>query len=284
MSAAPPSESEHRFAARAMGTAFEIVVRGTDPDYGAQIAGYAFRELERLEAELSRFLPDSDVSRIARLRTGETVRVGAGLLECLQLARRVGRETGGAFDVAMGTPDRLPHGADLIAVRADANEVTAGCDGPRIDLGGIGKGYALDEMAALLELWEVPSALLHGGESTIRTAGSVPEGGWPLALRAPGSDKALGDFGLTGGALSGSAAVLHGDHILDPRTGRPPEHRAAAWALADSAALADALSTAFMVMSESQVEDYCRRHPAIGAALLPHAGGGLTRLGAWPQT
>lgn len=274
-----------------MGTTFEIVVHGEEQTYARQAARAAFRELRGLEEELSRFIPCSDVAQINRLRAGEVVRVGPATLECLELARRVHSETNGAFDVTIGpllacwlaedgtartpTDDDLAEarartGMSLLSIQPGEHMVGLERDGVVVDLGGIGKGYAVDRLAEFLRDWEIGDALIHSGESTALAMGS-----WSVAIRDPGAQaEGLERFSLRDRALSGSGIALHGAHILDPRTGRPAGGKLATWAAAPNAALSDALSTAFMVMSPDEVGAYCAVHPEVSAILLSESGAG----------
>ncbi|MCX6565881.1 MAG: FAD:protein FMN transferase [Candidatus Aminicenantes bacterium] len=153
-----------------------------------------------------------------------------------------------------------------------------------LDLGGVGKGYALDQAAKILLEWGVSDALLHGGMSSALAAGSPlaksgtdPESklparpGWPVGVGAgwPGAPTRVV---LSGRALSGSGTEVKGGHILDPRTGRPARGNLAAWASAPTAALSDALSTAFFVMTPDAVEAFVGRHPDIWACLVVSYG------------
>ena len=161
--------------------------------------------------------------------------------------------------------------------------VGLGAEGVQVDLGGIGKGYAVDQMVAILRDWSISAALVHCGRSTVFALGSPPgTAGWSLAIRDPVKhDETLGTVQLSDVALSGSGRKLHGDHIIDPRRTRPVDDKLGAWALAPSAALSDALATAFMVMSPNEVEEYCRRHAEVsGLTCAETAGGwGLSRFG-----
>jgi thiamine biosynthesis lipoprotein len=295
----------HTFACRAMGTTFGMLIAGGTAASAGQIAERAFAELRRIESELSRFIPSSDPARLGRLRAGQSLRIGADACACLRTADRLHKATGGCFDVTLGaladlwaqcraagrmpsyrelTEARRRTGMHLLELSDDGNVLTAAADGVSLDLGGIGKGYALDAMAELLIQWSAAPALLHGGQSTVLPVGPPPEGGWALGLRAPGRPgDSLQAVRLSDRAVSGSATALHGPHIINPRTGRPARRRTAAWALAPSATEADALSTAFMIMTNGHVESFCRTHPGTSAALLAkgHAGEGLRRFGGW---
>ncbi|MBU0641499.1 MAG: FAD:protein FMN transferase [Planctomycetes bacterium] len=262
----PAAGELHLFEHEAMACTWGIQVLGEDADYAQQVANAAFEEVDRLELELSRYIERSDVARLNALPAGRPLRVGLDLFECLELAERVRAETGRAFDVTAGSVSE--HARRLILDRA-TRTVTKRADAVTIDLGGIGKGYALDQAVVLLHDWSVEAALIHSGQSTLYAHGTPPgQAGWTVALRDPVNPavtlrKAL----IRDRALAGSGMLLHGPHIIDPRTGQPARGAAGTWALAPSAALADALSTAFMVMGADEVEQYCRQHKDVASLL-----------------
>ncbi|MFH1746329.1 MAG: FAD:protein FMN transferase [Planctomycetota bacterium] len=274
-----------RFHDRAMACDWEIRIVGEDPAYARQAAHAAFQEIKRLEQDLSRFIPHSDVSRIASLAAGQSTRVSVETCECLELAGRIQVETGGAFDVtyrsaktaqvthppAASTNPAQPSTllANRLLIERAKLSVTALTDGVKVDLGGIAKGYAIDQAVGVLREWSISTALIHAGQSTVYVFGDSDEtGGWTLAIRDPITQQAtLGSVKLNNQALSGSGALLHDHHILDPRTAKPAARAVATWALTPTAATADALSTAFMILTPEEVAAYCSRHPEVSAML-----------------
>jgi thiamine biosynthesis lipoprotein len=245
-----------------MATTFKVTLVHDDAAYARQAGAAALAELDRIEGCLSRFVQSSDVARINRLGRGEHTAVQSDSLDCLRIALEVQRETGGAFDAAYGS-----RGAWSAQPRFALDEaghcVRALCEGLHLDLGGIGKGFALDRMAALLADWDVPAALLAASTSTVLAIGSPPgEAGWPIAF---GPDEKPRRVHLKDRAFSGSGTAVKGGHIIDPRTQQPASGRFRAWAGAATAAVSDALSTAFMVLTEAEIRDYCRRHPEVSA-------------------
>jgi thiamine biosynthesis lipoprotein len=280
-----------RFSHEAMATVFEVLCVHPDAGYAAQAARAAFDLADRLERDLSRFIPNSDISRVNRLTAGSRTRVGPATIECLVIARHMFDVTGGAFDVAIGT------GLPALDLDPGSGTVGAAADGVRIDLGGIGKGYAVDLMAELLEEWEIGPALVHGGFSSV-LALEAPPGldGWPLTLSDPlDPSRVLSRLSVRQTAL-GASGLRKGDHIVDPRTGAAPAGRVAAWVALPRpeearggpgpapgaglrvapAAVADALTTAVMVMRAEAVEELCGRSPGLEAWVLQTPAEGRT--------
>ena len=248
-------------------------------DYARQAARETFEELQKLEQELSRFVGFSDISRINDAASGEQVTVGLAAYDCLRLAKAINEETGGAFDVTVGTlmnlwraPDgslRMVEDSELEAARKrvgmhlfeldpESPVVTVKDGGISLDLGALGKGYALDQCAEILREWQFTRALLSSGDSTILAIGK-PEGkaGWPIGA-GPDTREPVH---LCDNALSASGFDYQGSHIMDPRTCKPvPMRDTDAWSIAPTAAMADALSTAFTVLNDAEIEAICSRH------------------------
>ena len=281
----------HRFSHRAMATVFEIFIVADDFAYAEQAAHAAFTELYFIEMELSRYVPGSDISRLNTLPPNKILQIGHDAFECLNVCKALHVHTGGAFDVSVGAvldcwrqaskKGRLPAAEALAAAkkrcgleRLDVDEQThtvcvQGDDSLLIDLGGFGKGYAVDRLAELLEEWSIEHALIHGGSSSILATGELIAGtGWPISLSQPGEQQMLlATAHLRNRAISGSG-VQKGQHIIDPRTGEPATAQQAAWAVTPNAALRDALSTAFMIMSPPEIEAFCRAHSEVQALLI----------------
>ncbi len=261
----------HRFAHEAMATTFEIMVDADDPHYAEQAGKEAFRELDRLETKFSRYDESSDVSKINRATLGIPVAIGYDTFACLKLALFVSEKTDGAFDVAstfreFPEPSRKKNGFNFLHLCPETLSITVCRAGLNLDLGGIGKGYALDCMAGILEDWEVAQSLLIAGGSTV-LAMDAPTGhqGWPVQFGSISNHTR--DLNLCHQSISGSGLAVKGEHIYNPRSGSSLHEKKQAWALAPSAVLSDALSTAFMVMDRPGIESFCRKYPEFGWAL-----------------
>ena len=152
--------------------------------------------------------------------------------------------------------------------------------GLKLNFGAIGKGYALDRAAELLKReWGIESALLQGGGSSMFGLGAPPNDlrGWPVAIRHPEPERpSLGTVYLKDRGFGTSAATFQFfefagksyGHVLDPRTGRPAEGTESASCLAESAAEADAISTAFFVAGADWATEFCRSRPHYDAVML----------------
>jgi FAD:protein FMN transferase len=166
-------------------------------------------------------------------------------------------------------------------------------EGVRIDLGAIGKGYAIEQAAEILRDLEVPGALIHGGTSTVQAVGTRPDGtDWPVAIQHPEQPEEhvaivpLRDRALSVSAVHGKS-FTEGDerygHVLDPRTGTPTNGALLAAVTCESATNSDALSTSLLVLGEPFLEDLSAIDPAArGLIVLPEPGGGriISRLDA----
>lgn len=272
-----------RFRCEAMATEFVLTIAGQDgveENYAASAADAVFAEIARMEEELSRFRPSSDVWRLSRLKAGESASVGLAAWDCLSLAKAVSTETSGAFDITVGPlmrawcnpdgtprrppPEELDHargrvGMHLYELDPDGLRVTVHADEIILDLGAVGKGYALDQAITILEDWSIPAALLNAGESTLLGHGApLGQEGWGVTLA--GTERLV----LRDRAVSGSGFEVKGTHIMNPRTGCPaPLKEEIVFAIAPTAALSDALSTAFTVMTEEEIAAFCAAHPEI---------------------
>jgi thiamine biosynthesis lipoprotein len=304
--AAPPRETALlRLGRRAMATQFEIVLP-FDSEAALAHGQEAFDVLDRLEDQLTVYREHSEVCRLNRTAFQAPMPVEEGLFGLLQLAARITEETDGAFDVTAGAlikawgfyrgPRRMPADAERAAalehtgmrwVRLDPERRTVAFErrGLEINLGSIGKGYALDCVGGhLAATGKFPAVLLHGGRSSVYARGSPDDDprGWLVGISHPWEPgRRLAEVWVRDRSLATSAATFQHlehkgkklGHVLDPRTGWPASGMASATAVAPTGAEADALSTAFYVGGVELARRYCAAHPEVGAILLPEGDG-----------
>jgi FAD:protein FMN transferase len=297
----------------AMGSSFEVRLPANTPG-AVDLSCRALDLIDALEAQMTVYRDDSEVSRLNATAHLGPVEVEPGLFRLLQDAVALSRETGGAYDVTSGAlseawgfvkgPRRVPEPAALAEARSrtgwhhlrldpDRRTVAFDREGIRINLGSIGKGYAIDRVVELLRAYWWPTAgLIHGGRSSLFALGSPPGrfgGRWEVMLYNPfRPESPLGVFRLRNRALgtSGTAFqqfVANGrafGHIIDPRSGEPAMGPASVTVLAPTAAAADALSTAFYLLGTDAASAYVDAHPEIGAVIVE--AGPTSGNGDWP--
>ncbi|HAM73164.1 MAG TPA: FAD:protein FMN transferase [Verrucomicrobiales bacterium] len=303
----PSAEAVVRVAREAMATRFEIVMHGGDPVRLRAAGEEALAEIESLEDRLSLYRATSEVSRLNALASREPVQVSPPLFRLLEQAEELSRITDGAFDITVAPLMRswgfMREGGrrpDTEALRLAREGVGMGWveldrtsfavrfrrPGVMIDLGGIGKGLAIDAAVARLRESGVPHALVHGGTSTAHGFGCQPDGRpWRVAVQLPPEgdsappqerEALLLNVPLEETSLSVSAvwgkSFREGDevfgHIIDPRSGMPVRHTRLAAVLLPSATESDALSTGLMTLGPEGAERIAASRPGFGGVTV----------------
>ncbi len=283
----------------AMACEFEVQLAAGRQDTTEHVLA-ALDLVEQLEEQLTIYRADSEVLRINRSAGLGPVVVEPRLFALFQAAERHFHETDGAFDITSGPlsevwgfsrrQGRMPEareisaaldrvGMDGVEFNAINSSVAFRRPGVTLHLNSMGKGYALDRMAELLDAKLVGDYLLQGGRSSVLARGNCPHGdrpGWTIGVPHPlRPGERLSEVRLINQALgtsgSGTQFFEHEGrrygHLLDPRTGQPVEGIYSATVIAPTAAEADALSTAFYVMGPASVGEYCAHRPEISAIL-----------------
>jgi thiamine biosynthesis lipoprotein len=299
----PPTNSEItllRFARSAMATVFELLLPWGTP-WADDAASSALDLIDRLEGQLTVYRGTSEISRLNRVAAQAPVPVERRLFDLFTQANQITNETAGAFDITAGPLVKawgfflrqggVPDDAVLAAAKdcVGMNHVAFDSErrtirylrpGVEINLGSIGKGYALDRAAELIrDEFGITAGLLNGGNSSVLALGNPPNDprGWTVGLRNPADpEQRLAVVRLGGRAMATSASTYQQfaynnrklGHLLDPRSGRPAEGIALASAFAPTAAEADALATAFCVLGPDATRQYCETHPQVSAVVL----------------
>lgn len=264
------------FTHEAMHTTFSLRLAGMAAGQAAGVARECFELVDLLESRLSRFREGSDVWRINRMKAGETLYLSDACHRCLLLALDAHARSGGLFDAALGAaiehrkegrPGPPPPPAGRLVIHPDVPAVTCAEPGRQLDLGGIGKGFALDEVKALLADWGAGGALIAAGASTLLAIGGDT---WPVELAG---DRAARWIGLAGRALSASGTGVQAGHVVDPRgEAEPGAAWRRVWLVATSAGLADALSTAALLMDAGELARFAAGDAAVAAAFADRGG------------
>ena len=290
-----------RVSRRAMATTFEIAIPQGSHPRAIAAAEDALDLIDQLEDQLTVFRDHSEVSRLNANAANGPIPVEPHLYDLLERCAAWTRETEAAFDIATGALTKawgfyyregrvpLPRerndamtrtGMKHVILNRETCSVKFRMPGLELNLGAVGKGFALDRAAELLRSrWGVRSALLHGGSSSVYALGHPPSEprGWGVRLRHPNDeDHSLGTVWLRDCGLGTSAATFQFfdyngrklGHLLDPRTGWPVEGTSSATVVAPSAAEADAMSTAMFVLGLANAERFLTPRPQLCAVML----------------
>ena len=277
-------------AAEAMATRFEVAIHGAAEATLRAAAEEAFWEIARLESMLSLYQPTSEIAHINDRAASEPVPVSPELLTLLLRCRSLHVETGGTFDItiaplmrcwrfmndtgSMPTEDTIATalactGMQHVSLNEQNCTVSLEKEGVMLDLGSIGKGYALEQAAALLVENEFENFLIHGGTSTVCAHGTQADGTpWRVAVKHPDENQPpLHIVDLQNESLSvsgiGGKSFIDADgheqgHVIDPRTGRPSQAARVAAVVCASATESDAWATAFLVDPELEAPEGMR--------------------------
>ncbi|TWT30595.1 FAD:protein FMN transferase [Blastopirellula retiformator] len=283
---------------QAMACTFAIFLNAGQHRLGAEAAVAGLDLIDDLEQQLSIYRSDSEASKLNAAADYAPIKIEPGFFNLLTLAKQIHAETDGAFDVTAGPlakiwgfyqrKGRVPSqeelaealakvGSQNLTLSADDHSVFYEQEEMEINLGGIGKGYALDKVADFLVNQGITNFLFHGGASSVLARGSRMRGdgavGWRIGVPHPYlPGKRIGEVVLQDEALGTSGAAhqtfVEGGkrygHVLDPRTGWPAAGVLSTTIVAPTATLSDALSTACFVMGPDRTAKYCEAHPEIG--------------------
>jgi FAD:protein FMN transferase len=281
----------HAFTHAKMGTLFRIVVYTPDSAQARTAAAMAFARVDTLNQIMSDYLPDSELNRLsATSGTGQAVKVSPDLWHVLQLSAKASRLSQGAFDVTVGPfvqlwrrsrrQLQLPSAEALAKARQAVGHQHLRLDpktrtvellvpGMRLDLGAIGKGYAVDEALKVLQRQGISAALIDGGGNVVVSQPPPDRPGWQVAVGQAGRQTAdttrylrLRCAGIASSGDLYQYVELEGQrysHIVHPQTGLGLTHQREVTILAPNGTTADWLSTALSVLEPEEGRKLLRR-------------------------
>jgi len=289
----------------AMGCRFEVIFNLLDNSVATSIGTDALDMIEHIEEQISVYRPSSEISRINESPSTSWHDLSPDVFDLLWLTKQLHIKTNDAFDVASGplikawgflqkqgrtpSPEKLAEAVECsgmknIEFHEHEHKIRFKRPDVEINLGGIGKGWAIDKAVDLIEMEGIENFLIHGGHSSVRSRGTrgqagqkTEQNGWPVGLRHPLlREKRIGTIILQNKALgtSGSGTQFFIEkgqkigHILDPRTGQPANGVLSATVLADTAAEADALATAAYILGPREIDLIAPEESAVAAILV----------------
>jgi len=277
----------------------------------------AFEEVRRLDRMMSNYRADSELSRLNREAGRMPATVSEELFRLLEACRDYHLASEGAFDISVGPlmkiwgfykgSGRLPHraeirgvlgkiGFDKVTLNGSARTVRFAREGMELDPGGIGKGYAVDRMVAILKAANVRSALISAGSSSIYALGAPPnQKGWKISIRHPRDlNRQVQEVELTDSSLSTSGTSekffraegrLY-SHIMDPRTGYPAKGMLSVSVIAPRTLDSEAWTKPVFIHGRQWTAEYVRNNPRMKEFrffLCEDKKGGSEQACAWLQ-
>lgn len=307
------AQQRYVFEHQQMGTLFRIVLYASSDSLAQTATQAAFAKIDALNASLSDYLNDSELSQLTQADSGSVRAVSDPLWEVLRRGQQMARHSQGAFDLTIGPLSRLwrrafrrqtfPEwerieaarqrvGYQHLKLQPEKQQVRLLRDSLRFDAGGIAKGYAVDQAMAVLQNHEIRCALVDGGGDLL--AADPPPGmdGWRIQIESLSKADTLSDETVL---LQNGALATSGDtyrylewqgkryaHIIDPRTGLGVSHGALVSVYCPDCSTADALASAVSVVGpEGEWQALQKHYPKCAIRLLvPEKETGYRQLGS----
>lgn len=294
-----PEWTRFEFTQVHMGTEFKIILYAPDADAAAQASNAAFDRISTLDTIMSDYNPGSELMRLSQRAGGPAERVSDDLFRVLSQAQELARRSNGTFDITVGpvvrlwrlaraqrqVPDtaRLAQALKLVGyknLRLDQRNGTAELlkPGMLLDLGGIAKGYAVDQAIAVLKARGILSALVAAAGDIAASAPPPGHHGWVIGI-APldPQDKTVNRFFLLhDGAVSTSGdseqhmdvAGVRYSHIINPKTGLGLTGHSSVTVVAANGITSDSLATAVSVLGPERGLELVKTFPGVGVLFV----------------
>jgi FAD:protein FMN transferase len=283
------AQSRHEMTEVHMGVRVRLVIHG-DEAQASRAARAAFDRIAQLDDKMSDYRPESEIRRLAKLPT-RWVPVGDDLFEVLAVAREIACASEGAYDPTIGPlvalwraarrQGRLPApyardsaqslvGWRMLELDTTRKRVRLARAGMQLDLGGIAKGFIVQQALETMRTRGVSRAMVEAGGDI--AVGEAPPGrrGWHVAIPGARGEVARRAAALTNVVVSTSGpteqfATIDGarySHVVDARTGRALTSPTTVTVIAKEGAIADALATALTILEPEKRGALLRRYPA----------------------
>ncbi|HXK61901.1 MAG TPA: FAD:protein FMN transferase [Acidobacteriota bacterium] len=274
--AIPPVDSLLSRKRVLMGTVFEVLSYSAEQDRASRVMDLALAEVERLDTMFSSFKPNSELSRLNQAGCSTPCRLSPDLYRILEMSQEFARLSGGRFDVTVGKLTRLwrqsqeegrrPTEKDLREAHRSVGYRNLILTPPdrlltrpgvgEIDLGGIGKGFAVDRAAQILRDGGLNRSLINAGRSSLLALDPPPhQDGWRIQIQSTDQELALTNRAMSTSSQPAVPTISEEEmfgHIFDPLTGQPAEFGTSVTIICGSGAAADALSTACLLLGYEQ--------------------------------
>lgn len=273
-----------------MATRFYVLIPGLDDGTGNELFQKIKDEVNRIESRLSRFLKESEISKINREAFHSDVETDEECFEILNACKYGWKITDGAFDITLRPlmdywKNEADHseenfqnvkesvGMQNVELNEDHQTVRFKNEKTELDLGGFGKGYALEKVKQMIESSAVENAFISFGESSVLAMGDHPAGGaWKIGIndyKNPGNS--IHEFEVSDGSVSTSSNfylnddgdLKHHRHVIDPKTGKVHEFFNAVSVSASSPILAEILSTACLLLPDEKIDELMEKYDDI---------------------
>src|SRR5579859_4636244 len=258
-----------------MGTVFEIAAYGASAERVSAAIDKAFQEIVRIDDLMSDYKPDSALSTLNRTAHFRTERVPSDLYRVIEQAVGFSKLSEGKFDITVAplvnlwkaalsggsipSPEQQHQAQACVGYEkielTPPDQIMFRSSCMRVDLGAIGKGYAVDRAGEILQFSGIRNALINSGGSTILAMGTPPgQPGWLVHLADPShkidpyvmlKDQSVSTSEQTTGSLLGPESA---GHIIDPTTGRPVNSQFAVSVITSSGTPSDGLSTTLLLL------------------------------------
>ncbi len=283
-----------------MGMAVRVVLYAPSDSVARRAGTAAYRRMAELEQILSSYRSSSELNQVRKEAVGSPVRVSAPLFTVLQQAQRLARQSDGAFDVTAGPlfdlwararetgtlPDssaiqrtQKRTGWSKIQLNETRRTVRLQADSMQLNLGGIAKGYILDQALDTLRALGISRALIEAGGDLIMSGPPPSKEGWQIQLPGANPERESQTYDLTHSAVSTSgdtyqSVVINGtrySHVVDPRTGLGLTHHLLVTIIAKNGMTADGLATTVSVLGPEEGRAFLQEHyPDVTAYIRPH--------------